>query len=1210
MTPCTLIHFKRYSHLRLTTQFTSLSRYIRTPTMPILQIQLLGHFQILYEGEHLDTIKQPRLQSLVAYCLLHRHQALARQQLAFLFWPDSPEELARNSLRNLLHQLRHALPTADDFIYIDSQSVRWRTDAPFALDVADFEALLRQAETEKDESNQIAALQQAMMLYQGHLFPNCYDDWIIDKRAQLQEQASKALTHLIRLLENRRDFAAAIGVAQRLLQHDPLREESYQQLMHLYAAEGNYSQVQRVYQECVAILQRELDVSPSAETQAIFEQYLHRTKKVSQSVEASATVVAEPPLIGREDEWKTLLAAWQKAARGNSHLVLIAGEAGIGKTRLAQELLDWAAHQGIPVAGARCYATEGGLTYAAIVEWLRSPALRQAQLTLDDHLLVEVARLLPEIRQARPTLPAAEAMTDSWQRRRLFEALAHALLARRQAQLLFLDDLQWADPETLEWLLFLLLSEQNSNRSRTATAPFLLVATLRSEEVIDNRRLTPLLRELRRNGLITELKLDHLDETATMALARTLIQSQLDAADAHVLFQETEGNPLFIVETLRMSEQEIKAANAQSQSSPHAMPTSLPPKVQALIEARLAQLSSPATDLINLAAVISRAFSFELLHQGSGQAEDEVVSGVEELLQRQLIREQVDSSDDFDFAHDKIREVVYSALSRARRYLLHRAVGEALASIHADDLERISAEAAAHFEKANSLDQAVRYYRRAAIHAASLHAYDRTERLYARTIDLARKLNLASSLLTDIYTERGRVLELTGEYDAAVSVYRELESLARQRGDRQMELTAVARLVTCFVEPSSTHNRELAGPLFARGLQLARILGDYDIESRLLWSKMVEASHYRSDEEAQAAGEASLTIARQHGLDERLAFLLNDLATLLRLSGQQAQAQLYAEEARTLFQARNNLPMLADNLSQQAWSDYHSLDFEGALRFAGECIDICKSIDNRWNMSLATATRGLVLAARGEWGDALVAFEESVHYGRQAGFAIPQTLIASRLGSLLREIGNLGQAHELHLEAHAVTLRQAPFLLHALETQLALDALAANDPESAHKWLQAAQAHVPAGAISRAWIVLADLPVALASYAHQTDEWENALTTVQERIAEVRQRLLPIYLPSLLVTCGECQAASGQEDAAATSYHEAIEIATDARMRPVLWQAHAALMQLYQAQGRSAEAQVEQQKATAHLHALIASLTNPADQERFGALPIVQTLLR
>src|SRR4030095_12723076 len=135
---------------------------------------------------------------------------------------------------------------------------------------------------------------------------------------------------------------------------------------------------------------------------------------------------------------------------------MIVGEAGIGETRLAEELLSWAASQGMVTAHARTYAAEGRLAYAPLIEWLLTPALKAGLPRLDTSTLTELARLLPELVNERPGLPAPNPVTESWQRYRLFEALTHAILAGKQALLLVLDDLQWCDQETLEWLHFLL----------------------------------------------------------------------------------------------------------------------------------------------------------------------------------------------------------------------------------------------------------------------------------------------------------------------------------------------------------------------------------------------------------------------------------------------------------------------------------------------------------------------------------------------------------------------------------------------------------------------------------------------------------------------------------------------------------------------------------------------------------------------------------
>jgi hypothetical protein len=422
-----------------------------------------------------------------------------------------------------------------------------------------------------------------------------------------------------------------------------------------------------------------------------------------------------------------------------------------------------------------------------------------------------------------------------------------------------------------------------------------------------------------------------------------------------------------------------------------------------------------------------------------------------------------------------------------------------------------------------------------------------------------------------------------------------------------MEVVAIARLAACFVEPNSMHNPEHAEPLFERGLALARELGDHELEARLLWSKMAQATYYGNDDEAQAAGEASITLARQHRLGERLAYTLNDLAANLRLSGRQEQGQRYADEARTLFRAQDNLPMLADNLSQQTWHDYHALHFAGVLRSADEGAALSQRIDNQWNLSLTAAVRGMMLYSCGDWGRAITTLTESMDFGKQAGFVIAQTVVPVRLGSLWREIGHLEQARILHTEAHALALRQAPFLLHALEAQLAMDALAAGDIESSARWLHSAQTRLPRGAV-RAWLVFADLASAMTSLAAHTGEWRAALERVEQTLFEAQHRRLPVYVPSLLVAQGRCLAGLGQAGAAETKYQEAIALASSAGMRPVLWQAHIALMDLYQSLHRPAAAQAEQQAAAALVHALTESLTDPLDRTSFLATPAVQAV--
>ncbi|MCE7985937.1 MAG: hypothetical protein DYG89_32565 [Caldilinea sp. CFX5] len=314
--------------------------------MVTLHIQLLGNFQLRYGDQVVTTVNQPRLQSLLAYLLLHRHAPQARHHLAFTFWPDVQEAQARNNLRQMLHQWRHALPAATQFLQTDANTVEWIADGPFRLDVADFEAAVRQAANlgrNADGAAAAHALQTALALYQGDLLPSCYDDWIMAERDRLRQQAQQLCRQLSQRLEAGRAYADALTVVQRLQQLDPLDETTYVSLMRLHALNQDRASALRVYHECVTLLQRELGVEPGDELQAGYKRLRQLERQPTMAAPQPTPHASLLPLIGRQPEWERLRACWQAAARGQPALALITGEAGIGKTRLAEELWAWAA---------------------------------------------------------------------------------------------------------------------------------------------------------------------------------------------------------------------------------------------------------------------------------------------------------------------------------------------------------------------------------------------------------------------------------------------------------------------------------------------------------------------------------------------------------------------------------------------------------------------------------------------------------------------------------------------------------------------------------------------------------------------------------------------------------------------------------------------------------------------------------------------------
>src|SRR5918997_451499 len=446
-----------------------------------LVIRLLGEVAVSLDGSPLLDLTTLRLQRLLGRLALAPKAGLRRDRLAYQLWPESTEPQARTNLRKLLHDLRRTLPDPDEFLDVGAHTVRWHARASVWVDVVAF--------TEALSRGDAAA---AVHHYGGPLLPACYDDWVLEERERLRTCAVDALARLATSANDELQDDDAVEHARHLLRIDSLHEPSYRLLMEALARRGDRSEALRTYHRCVTTLEHELGVGPAAAT----VQAYHRLRTPAGSRNETNSTASRSPLIGRNREWSAVQAAWRAAADGGAHFLLVTGEAGVGKTRLIEELAGWAAAQGHAVAHTRTYEAAGTLPWGPVADWLRSDAVRPAVDGLDPVWLAELGRLLPELRIRHPRLAGTPVAIDAARRHILLDAVRRGLLAAGRPLLLVVDDLQWCDSDTLDVCAFLL--------QRSPEAPLLVAGTARDDEISDYHPLASLRRRTARDGALTE----------------------------------------------------------------------------------------------------------------------------------------------------------------------------------------------------------------------------------------------------------------------------------------------------------------------------------------------------------------------------------------------------------------------------------------------------------------------------------------------------------------------------------------------------------------------------------------------------------------------------------------------------------------------------------------------------------------------------------
>jgi DNA-binding SARP family transcriptional activator/tetratricopeptide (TPR) repeat protein len=686
----------------------------------VLRVDLAGGLRLESDGAELAPPASRRARAILAYLALNPGPH-PRGRLAATFWPDVLDESARTSLRAALSELRRALGSAADRVVATRETVAL-DGAGLAVDARAFDAALRRG----DPTAALAACRAPIL-------DGFEDDWAQEARRAHVERLADALEAVATSAEP----AEAVRLTREQVALDPLAEEPNRRLIERLAAAGDRAAAVSAGKRFAERLRAQLAIAPSRETRELIES-LQRAPAEPAPVPLPAY---DTEFVGRAAELERLRATWAGVTRHRRHrIMLLAGEPGVGKTRLANRFARDVLEHGAPVLLGRCWE-EPLAPFEPYAE-----ALRQ----------VGAAEVLQPGQD-----PGAGA------RHRLFDAVDATLagLAAERGLLLVIDDLHWADHATLLLTSFLLRSGR--------PAPLLVLGTYRDTELGRHSPLTGALAELQRDGALDRVGLHGLTEQDIAALARELLPGgghpereprSVDSVAAQV-HARTDGNAFFAEQVLR-----------GLVDSPE-----VPESVRHAVGVRLSRLSEAANELLAAAAVLGLELDPRALAGTAALEPAAAEAALDEVLRARLLRRAA-AGDRFEFAHALVREAVYDELNVLRRARLHRRAAEALRALGEDrHLEEIAAQLLQAASPADAREVAgllVRAGRRALERLAYEDAAERFERAL-EALALADAEEEAGPILLargDALLRAGDIASARGAFDAAAR-------LARRRGD-------------------------------------------------------------------------------------------------------------------------------------------------------------------------------------------------------------------------------------------------------------------------------------------------------------------------------------------------------------------------------------------------------------------------------------------
>ena len=827
-----------------------------------LHVSLFGEFALVNNdgAPNPGALSRPRVQELMAWLLLHADGGGSRGACAAALWPTSSEAQARTNLRREWHALVGAIGPLAAMLRADRQRLWCNVPEGGVIDVRLFDDAVRALSTSTDEGEKRDLARRVRHCHGAPLLVGSNAEWLGTERSVRLASYRAALLFLAESAPPD-DVLDAETCARDLLGLDPCDDGARLALMTLQARTGKRAAAAAGYRRHAERVRAQLGIEPSEPLRRFMDELTAMPAPAAATVPLAIRArPGEPAWVGRNSERVALGERLSPivGAPARIDVVIVEGEAGMGKTRLVRQTLIERCRDAIEV---RCHAAEGELAYRVPAGWLAAPALAKGLDRLPGYRRTALARAFPDIVDAPGTI-GESGEPGPRSRALLFDALVEAVVPRNGFRVLVVDDLQWCDRDSLEWLAYL--------AHQPVSAPLVIVATLRSECGTGNVALDDCLDAIDRHGALHRLPLDPLASDD----ARRLVERNASSitADAGKMVQRAGGNPLYLLEMLAAAERGEDADR-------------LPRRVHALIAQRFATLDGASTSVLSLAAVHERPFDVALIARLSGIPCAAVADTVDTLIERGLLRHAAEGR--FEFVHDCFRETMLASIGPARRRFLHCRTAIALQQRHASEPDAVAGLVAVHHERGGETERALESYLRASRVAADAFAYLESAGLCSRALALlpigatARRVELldrqaqavmlqfgfASPAVGEICEEIERLLSRLGDVPEALVGYERLrrhESFAgRPRRAREL-----ARRQLAIARRAGTPSERLRA---ARSLAFTQYqLGHYAIAHRTLSSASADAASLeRSDRSDERWGVLMHRAAAAHYLAVR-----------------------------------------------------------------------------------------------------------------------------------------------------------------------------------------------------------------------------------------------------------------------------------------------------------------------------------------------------